>query len=329
MKRFDGKKKPTKHYSVMVVPRGQTDIRRYEVSRNLIRFITAGAVFLGVMIFAAVISLIVYRSSYIATEDARVEASKFVTERANLLNRIEHLEEALGRVDRFASKIGSAVDVSTNSKFGLSSMTGHGPVEEETWLPALERSLSHSTSVRLGGNTWKSPFRGTLSEGLGFSLDKLTREMVAVEEKVHSVFALQKDRLYFWASLPTIWPAKGWITSEFGDRRGWGGRGRIHEGIDVAGPRGTPILAPGAGVITYVGYRRGYGRTVIVDHGYGIVTLYGHCQSIYVDEGQSVKRGMIIAGIGNTGRSTGPHLHYEVRVDGVPVNPMLYIMNDL
>ena len=78
--------------------------------------------------------------------------------------------------------------------------------------------------------------------------------------------------------------------------------------------------------MTFTGYDHGYGQTVRVDHGYGITTVYAHCSSYYVTEGQRVKRGMLIAAIGNTGRSTGPHLHYEVRVDGVPVNPMLYVM---
>jgi len=125
--------------------------------------------------------------------------------------------------------------------------------------------------------------------------------------------------------LPTLWPTRGWITSEFGDRRGWSNHSRWHEGVDIAGPRGTSIIAPGNGVVSFAGYKSGYGHTLIVDHGSGISTLYGHCSHIFLKEGDTIKRGMVMASMGNTGRSTGPHLHYEIHVDGVPVDPMLYI----
>jgi murein DD-endopeptidase MepM/ murein hydrolase activator NlpD len=185
--------------------------------------------------------------------------------------------------------------------------------------------------VRLNATKWRSPFSKSLTSGLRLKLDDMTDRLNAAEEKVHTVFALQKDRQYFWASLPTIWPTRGWITSEFGDGRRWGGRGRgrIHEGIDIAAPRGTPVLSPGSGIVTYSGYRHGYGKMLVIDHGYGIMTVYAHCQNLYSYEGQAVKRGMIIASVGNTGRSSGPHLHYEVHVDGQPVNPVLYVMDEM
>lgn len=327
MKKFDEKRKPAGNYSIMVVASGKAGVRRYEVSRWILKIGVAGAAVFCVAFVAVLGALVVYRNSYVATCNVKTNAAQFVAERADLIERINSLEDSLARVDRFASKVGATMGSSSSS--GLSHLTGQGPVDEEVWLPVLERSLASPPTIRLGENRWKSPFYGSLGEGLGFSLDKLSQKMLGVEERVHSVFAREKDRMYFWSSLPTLWPAKGWITSEFGDRRGWGGRGRIHEGIDIAAPRGTPIIAPGSGTVTYVGYRRGYGKTVILDHGYGITTLYGHCQSMHVEEGQTVKRGMLIASIGNTGRSTGPHLHYEVRVDDVAVNPMLYVMSDL
>jgi len=313
----------------MVIPRGSSEIRRFEFSRRALKSVLGLAIAFGILICIGTVSLFLYRHYYFVTEDVRVQAANFTRERDVLLGRVVELESTLARVERFASKIESAIDVSVNSRMSGGAIVGKGPVDEESWLPVPQHSITSNSSVRLSTGSWKSPFSRTLSGDLKLSLDRLSDRLEGAEEKVHSVFALQKDRLYFWASLPSIWPAKGWITSEFGDRRRWGGHGRRHEGIDIAAPRGTPIIASGAGAVTYTGYRRGYGKTMMVDHGYGIATLYAHCQSIYVAEGQPVKRGMIIGAVGNTGRSTGPHLHYEVQVDGVSVNPVLYIMNDL
>ena len=104
------------------------------------------------------------------------------------------------------------------------------------------------------------------------------------------------------------------------------GQVKMHEGLDIAAPPGTPIIAPADGTIKFAGERRGFGLTLEIDHGYGYTTLYGHCQRIDVEEGNRVTRGDVVAHVGSTGRSTGPHLHYEVRVSQIPVNPIHYIL---
>ena len=114
-----------------------------------------------------------------------------------------------------------------------------------------------------------------------------------------------------------IWPLAGSITSDFG----W----RFHSGIDIGGDYGDPIYAAQAGTVEYAGWISGYGNAVIINHGGGISTLYGHCQSLEVSTGQSVAQGELIAECGSTGNSTGPHCHFEVRVNGEPVNPLAYL----
>ncbi len=117
-----------------------------------------------------------------------------------------------------------------------------------------------------------------------------------------------------------IWPARGTLTSRFG----WRYR-RHHEGIDLAAPRGTPIYAARDGIVEFSGWKGGYGRAVFVGHGGGVVTVYGHASSLLVQSGQRVKKGQLIARVGCTGRCTGSHLHFEVRINGRAVNPLSYL----
>jgi murein DD-endopeptidase MepM/ murein hydrolase activator NlpD len=136
----------------------------------------------------------------------------------------------------------------------------------------------------------------------------------------------EKHRLL--ASSPAIWPTKGWLTSRFGSRISpFTGRRQFHSGIDIAGRRGTDVIASARGVVRYAGKRGPLGNTVIIDHGYGVRTHYGHTDEILVKPGEEVERGQVIATLGNTGRSTGPHLHYTIEVKGKPVNPLNYIFD--
>ncbi|MBF0274552.1 MAG: M23 family metallopeptidase [Nitrospinae bacterium] len=130
------------------------------------------------------------------------------------------------------------------------------------------------------------------------------------------------------ASTPSIWPVKGWITSDFGYRISpFTGLRKMHEGIDVVAKLGTPVIAPASGVVTKSREEGGYGLVVEIKHGYGLVTRFGHNSKLLVKAGDKIRRGQVISKVGSTGRSTGSHLHYEVLLNGVPVNPMNYIIN--
>lgn len=128
------------------------------------------------------------------------------------------------------------------------------------------------------------------------------------------------------ADAPSLWPIMGRVTSSFGERSDpFAGEGEFHRGIDIAAPRGTAIHATGDGVVEFAGWSSGYGREVTLDHGHGITTLYGHMSALAVTPGQTVTRGQIIGYVGSSGRSTGAHLHYEVRIHDAPVNPHRYM----
>ena len=143
--------------------------------------------------------------------------------------------------------------------------------------------------------------------------------------KVERFFDSQRSLL---ASTPTIWPVRGWITSSFGQRISpFTGRLQMHEGLDICARPGTPVKATAEGVVIYSGWKSDFGKLVTIDHGYGYRTRYGHLSKIYVKNGQRVKRGETVGAVGSTGRSTGPHLHYEVKVRGLPVNPKTYLLD--
>jgi len=128
------------------------------------------------------------------------------------------------------------------------------------------------------------------------------------------------------ADAPSLWPVEGRVGSSFGQRMDpFNGEGAFHEGIDLEAPLGTPVRAAGDGEVTVAGMNAGYGREIMIDHGHDVLTLYGHLSAMAVAVGQHVIRGQVIGFVGQSGRATGPHLHYEVRVHKVAVNPHKYL----
>ncbi|HTS03990.1 MAG TPA: M23 family metallopeptidase [Candidatus Eisenbacteria bacterium] len=127
-------------------------------------------------------------------------------------------------------------------------------------------------------------------------------------------------------SAPNLWPVEGQITGSFGERIDpFNGEGAFHSGVDIGSTYGHPIVAPADGVVTVTDTMGGYGKTIMIDHGNGISTRYGHLSGFAVTAGQKVQRGDVIGYVGESGRSTGPHLHYEVRINDTPVNPYKYL----
>ena len=158
--------------------------------------------------------------------------------------------------------------------------------------------------------------------------DKIAEDVSMEEVRQQELLLALRENREFLAMTPSIWPAEGHLTSGFGNRvNPFTGKAVLHAGLDIANRVGTPIVAPAKGTVVSAGWQNAYGNCVVINHGNSITTRYAHMDNFVVKEGQEVNRGEVIGAIGNTGRSTGPHLHYEVRVGGVPVNPMRYILN--
>jgi len=158
--------------------------------------------------------------------------------------------------------------------------------------------------------------------------DQIERATEKQSDSFGALIDYLEDQINLLASTPAIRPATGWETSGFGYRKSpFTGLREFHKGLDIANRQGTPIIATADGIVSYVGYKGLLGKTMVIDHGHGMMTRYGHAHEILVETGDVVKRGDKIATIGSTGRSTGPHLHYEVLLNGIRVNPDKYILN--
>lgn len=188
----------------------------------------------------------------------------------------------------------------------LESASQNQPIEQKSIN--YSRPSTDNLSINSGGPA--SPFQLTLTE--------TEEEETAMESQIRQIQATSNPSF-----LPTMWAHLGKINNEFGFRRNpFGGRTyEFHGGLDIDGERGDNVMAPANGIVTKAGWQGGYGNLIEIDHGNGLTTRYGHLSSLGVQVGDSVQRGQVVGAVGSTGRSTGPHLHYELRLNDKPINP--------
>jgi murein DD-endopeptidase MepM/ murein hydrolase activator NlpD len=159
-------------------------------------------------------------------------------------------------------------------------------------------------------------------------MTQLNQAAEGQEVKFKSLLQSLNEQVSLLAATPAIKPTEGWLTCAFGPRQSpFTGIPEFHKGMDIANRKGTPIVATADGIVAFSGMKGLMGNMVLIDHGHNIVTRYGHANKLIAKQGAKVKRGEVIALIGNTGRTTGPHVHYEVRINGVAVDPAKYILN--
>lgn len=241
-----------------------------------------------------------------------------------LIDNLEEVKRALRRVQDYTAKLGELTAVRVQS---VSKKTGIGPLTEQEYLAALNAQET-------------MPKRGSHYMPLGVDIEKLSflpafNTLASIDREAnrhafelqHLLSTLSQQRSLL-SSIPSLAPVEGWITSGFGSRISpFTGDTSTHLGLDIAAPTGTPIHAPADGVIIFAGNKDGYGNFIMVAHGYGIVTRYGHNAQNMVQPGQRVNRGEQIGTVGATGRTTGPHLHYEIHVNGQNEDPQKFILD--
>ena len=304
-----------RRYTVVLLPRGPGKIRRFKLPP----FITTFFVLLFLAL-AGSTGYLAYRLHEVQIRHARLQPQLIALKRDNLHQRIQ--------IQSFATQIKIfRAQMNRLSRFNKRLMV----------MANLDKKGKRRQIMSVGGpSSGLSGVRIDLAGGQAGMVRGMHRQLASLrtEAKIQqlsqrSLIRYLKKQRSLLASTPSIWPAVGWVTSGFGYRRSpYTGRSSFHSGIDIANKNGTPVYATADGVVVKVAFETGYGRSITINHGYGIKTKYAHLRSkVFVKEGQRVRRGQRIAGVGMTGRTTGPHLHYEVRVGGAPVNPRRYLID--
>jgi murein DD-endopeptidase MepM/ murein hydrolase activator NlpD len=243
--------------------------------------------------------------SYVRMLFKATSYNQLLAENKDLKSRYTHLEQVAKERDMQVASLGSLAS-EVSSLYGLKPdpVLIQAAASDHVDGPQVSSSLDRLYTLKdaaLSGAT-------TVGLSLGMTRNVTTADWVRAN------------------SAPSLWPVEGQVTGSFGERIDpFNGEGAFHSGIDIGAMIGQPVIAPADGVVEYAEFMGGYGRAVIIDHGHGISTRYGHLKGFAVFPGQHIHRGDTIAFVGDSGRSTGPHLHYEVRINDVPVNPRKYL----
>ena len=274
-------------HTVILVPHAQAKLRKWRISNGEILVAVFTVVVLTLGSFAALFALF-------GTEIETTRLDTLRRENAELKKANEEFESSLARLQ------GQLVDYESRTK-KLAIVAGLDTID--------------SVDAGVGGE------EAVEADFLTYRADRLAGTLDVVEERL-------EERMRWISSTPAIAPVKGILTSAYGSRRDpiTGGRA-FHPAIDIAAPPGRPVVATADGIVTRAGRIGGLGNAVYISHGYGVTTRYGHMARLDVAPGAKIRRGDVIGYVGNSGRSTGYHLHYEVHVDGEPINPLAYIFD--
>ncbi len=307
------KKRTDRRWTVMLVPHGSGSSRAVEVSQSVVKALVG--------IGGVLVVLFLVLGGTALSRGVNITRSRALERENQLLaSEIQRMRERLGGLR-------DTLNVFGEREQALRLMAGLSPVDKDVQLAGI------------GGPTGQWAERDSLSASgpngaqalaARVDMDQLTRRANLLVRSLNEAYDSASSQRSRYAAMPSIMPTKGWLTSAFARERVHPilHLARPHEGIDVSAPMGMEIEAPAAGIVTQVSWVEGYGNMLTIDHGYGLVTRYAHCSKILVVRGQRVKRGQPIAKVGSTGLSTGPHLHYEVWVNGHPVDPMKYVLPD-
>jgi murein DD-endopeptidase MepM/ murein hydrolase activator NlpD len=303
---------PHETYTVVILPQPTAKGYQFQIAKRTAKRLGIAAVGLAVLLSVAVLHYLVMLGHAWELETLR---SKSTAQQAELARYHELTADLKGQLDRLRD-----LDVK------LRVMTNLNPPPESDGKAGIGGTESAPDGPPLDGKGGRE--EAVPLSDIESSLLSLQSDAARQEASFSELMSSLRGRMTQWASTPSIWPVHGWFSSGYGKRLSpFTGTIMMHKGIDVAAYSGTPVVSPADGRVEAVDRDSGLGNVVVIDHGYGIKTLYGHLLQTYVHAGMRVKRGETIAAVGNTGLSTGPHLHYEVHVNGQTVDPLRYIIN--
>jgi murein DD-endopeptidase MepM/ murein hydrolase activator NlpD len=297
-------------FTLILIPQKTSKVVRFKVPRNVMIAITVGA---------ALFSLLGIVSIFRAAQ-LRVELASYNTLRNDYLRQQVALRKVANQVDQFKDQIGRMRELDYKLRL-ITDLEVERP-------SASQYGIGGGLDVR--GEALKDADLAKLDLATLLDKDLVRLEKMAQyqEESFNNLKAFLADQKDLIERSPYRWPVRGFLSSTFGARVDpFTGQQRLHEAIDIVAPKGTPIKAPADGIVTFSGHDSTFGNMLVIDHGYGVITRYGHNDTVAVREGQRVKRGDTIATVGTSGRSTGPHVHYEIRINDVAINPLNMIIN--
>lgn len=300
----------SKKITIVFLPGGTRKVKQFKIPRSLfllfLLVLIGGALLLtwGIKDYRAIKTQIP-RLAGLETENKHQKRQL-----AALALKMDHISTKMIELRKFENKLRTMVDLDINDDnpqfFGI------GGSDPAVLSPDYTIEKAHKKLVRL-------MHRG---------LDNLDTEISVQQNETVDLYDFLKNQRSLLASTPSIWPTRGWMSSRFGYRISpFTERREFHKGIDISNDIKTPVIAPADGIVSSVGRQGGYGKILTINHGNNLKTRYAHLHKILVKKGQSVRRSDKIALMGKSGRTTGVHLHYEVYVNGVPVNPLRYILN--
>ena len=299
-----------KFYTILVLPDATARARKFHITKTAITVVSS-------ILAVAFVAFGFFIHQYINLNVHLLELVRLRREvRAHgaVVDRLFHLEKELAQLRELDGRLRLVA--------GLNVSRDDGAAANDVGVGGIQTNVAKALEEAIRTD------KLSVMERMSQELDQLAREMAQRLESLQALRGHLEERRSVLAGTPTIWPIRGLVTSGFGYRYSpfTGGR-ELHDGLDISAPHGTPILATADGVVAYAGpLSGGYGNVIYVDHDHGFFTFYGHNSQNLVRSGQRVRRGQIIAQVGNTGMSTGPHVHYSVRHRGVWVNPLKYIV---
>ncbi len=286
-------------YTILILPHANARLRKIHLSRNFV--LTLVAILAGVLATGALAPHLLFKVSSQSEQIARLKADN-----RKLVQEKERFETSLGELESRLTTYEARTEQLADD-LGVRDLPSSEPAAGGAAPPGAVRSPG-------------------LQPLLDEELDALKARSGQLDESLTRLDQAWAERAKMLASTPSIMPVAGFFSHGFGWRKDpfTGGR-EFHQGVDIVAPYGTPIVAPADGIVTRAHREGGYGKMVHISHGYGMATRYGHLSEILVRPGQRVHRGDVIGRVGSTGRSTGPHLHYEVFKGGRRVDPRKYL----
>jgi murein DD-endopeptidase MepM/ murein hydrolase activator NlpD len=306
---------PASRWTLMLVPHDNERVRSFQVTGNRVRTVVTSVLLVTILLGTFSIAFFVKQAEQVQANTLRKENELLAAEVTGMREQMEELNRSIVSLSEKDEK--------------FRTIAGLPSIDDD--VRGVGIGGPGTTLAGSGALSRMNPERGTEVESTSQDLGTLTRRAQLLQSSMDdAIQQLQRNRERL-AATPTIAPAHGHLSSLFSNSRYHPVLriSRPHKGIDIAAKVGEPILAAGAGRVTFAGWKSGgYGNTVEIDHGYGYVTRYAHASRVRVRSGQQVNRGDLIADVGATGLVSGPHLHYEVEVNGRQVDPLNFIIGD-